>query len=261
MRYLGTVAVFIVMLLVCTGTFTVLTIPDTPKDAMETANIHGKGSSYFVWTSQGETYSLTLDVSQDDFESSIDRNILRIATKPVLAPYNLIEPDNPYIVSIAEHILERNRDRSDPHLATVCLDFVQSTIHYHSDTALYGCEDFWASPTETLYLRAGDCEDTSVLLASLLEAVGLDAVLLDYVGHMATGVRLDSGAMDGLNYAHDGGTYYFCETATDFHMDIGKHGTNLDPDTCRIWEPSDSNGWIVIPLAWYRNVIRGIFSI
>jgi len=60
-----------------------------------------------------------------------------------------------------------------------CLDFVCQNISYHKDIG-----EWWLFPSETIARGVGDCEDTSVLLASLLRNF-TDAyvVLGDYSGY------------------------------------------------------------------------------
>ena len=68
----------------------------------------------------------------------------------------------------------------------------------------------------------GDCEDSSALFASLMEALGYDAVLLlffgDSDGHAAIGISV-SGA-SGTSYSYGGVEYYYAET-TDTGTSIG----------------------------------------
>lgn len=52
-------------------------------------------------------------------------------------------------------------------------DYVARSVQYISDKQLCGLEDFWLFPEETLMLHKGDCEDTSFLLAALLQASGI----------------------------------------------------------------------------------------
>jgi predicted transglutaminase-like cysteine proteinase len=48
--------------------------------------------------------------------------------------------------------------------------WVYSNIKQTSDFALHGVSDYWQTPTETLALKAGDCEDFAILMVSLLRA-------------------------------------------------------------------------------------------
>jgi len=52
-------------------------------------------------------------------------------------------------------------------------DYVADSVQYITDKKLFGLEDFWLFPEETLVLHKGDCEDSSFLLAALLLASGI----------------------------------------------------------------------------------------
>jgi predicted transglutaminase-like cysteine proteinase len=51
--------------------------------------------------------------------------------------------------------------------------WVFSNIKQTSDEALHGVSDYWQTPTETLTLKAGDCEDFAILMVSMLRAYGV----------------------------------------------------------------------------------------
>jgi hypothetical protein len=68
---------------------------------------------------------------------------------------------------------------------------------------------------ETLVDENGDCEDTSILYASIMEALGYDAVILVYLGnpgHAAVGIAGEGYA--GTYYTFGEVDYYYCETTT-----------------------------------------------
>ena len=67
--------------------------------------------------------------------------------------------------------------------------WVADNIAYKSDKEQWG-RDYWQTPEETLLHRAGDCEDFSILLCSLLRAYGIDAQRV----YVALGIN---GAQDG----------------------------------------------------------------
>jgi predicted transglutaminase-like cysteine proteinase len=50
--------------------------------------------------------------------------------------------------------------------------WVFSNIKQASDDALHGVNDYWQTPTETLSLKAGDCEDFAILMVSIMRAYG-----------------------------------------------------------------------------------------
>lgn len=73
-------------------------------------------------------------------------------------------------------------------------------------------------PVKTLVDQRGNCVDKSLLLASLLKALGYQVALLRLVNHnhMAVGV---SGDYSGISYLHNGNRYFYVEPTT--HREIG----------------------------------------
>lgn len=53
--------------------------------------------------------------------------------------------------------------------------WVGENIRYEFDSDIYGTEDYWQFPYETLALKTGDCEDQAFLLSSLIRATGVEA--------------------------------------------------------------------------------------
>jgi hypothetical protein len=70
-------------------------------------------------------------------------------------------------------------------------------------------------PVETLFDRGGDCEDTSILVATLLDSLGIDVVLLELIdeNHMAVGVNVPVSY--GTYYEYGGEEYFYLETTSD----------------------------------------------
>ncbi len=76
--------------------------------------------------------------------------------------------------------------------------FVQEAIPYPhriaghgEDYSLYGEDEYWARPLETLALMSGDCEDTSILICAIYTAAGYEAAVGGMHGHVFAGVALD----------------------------------------------------------------------
>ncbi|WP_296739362.1 transglutaminase-like cysteine peptidase [Mesorhizobium sp.] len=65
------------------------------------------------------------------------------------------------------------------------LDFVNSSINrlitYKTDMAVYGVTDYWATPSEILEHRAGDCEDYVILKMTALLRAGIPAQSMSFV--------------------------------------------------------------------------------
>ncbi len=242
------------------GVTLVFELPDTQNDALAAAEQQNTWNTYSWTTPDGDLESITLDINESDFKDSISSNVLRRATFFVPAPSGFITPDDPFVKQIADEILKVSGE-DDYSKALAGLRFVQCAILYNSDTALYGQEEFWAYPVETLYLHSGDCEDASLLLTSIYLAMGLDAVLLDYPGHMAAGVKLD--VPRGLAYALDDGCYCYCE-AVGPQSDIGEALTGCNTEDVQIWKAGSfgvlndsANGF----LSGYRLFIQRILGI
>ncbi|WP_435365848.1 hypothetical protein [Haloarchaeobius sp. DYHT-AS-18] len=91
------------------------------------------------------------------------------------------------------------------------IDFVQS-LPYVADDVSKGYDDYTKFAMETLVDLEGDCEDTAILLACILEAdpYGYDVVLIQPPGHMAVGLWYEH---DGAyKYRLDGRDYAYIET-------------------------------------------------
>ena len=100
------------------------------------------------------------------------------------------------------------------------IDFVQN-LPYVPDDVGTGYDDYTKHMVETLVEGGGDCEDTAVMLASLLQSdsFNYDTVLLLLPGHMAVGVYGDD--LPGTYYEYDGRRYYYVET-TGRGWDVGE---------------------------------------
>ncbi len=90
------------------------------------------------------------------------------------------------------------------------VSFVQS-LQYVPDDLSTGYDEYPKYPLETLVDQGGDCEDTSILLASLLREMGYGVVLIAFQDHMGVGVKGD-GNLPGYYWEHQGERYYYVET-------------------------------------------------
>jgi hypothetical protein len=69
--------------------------------------------------------------------------------------------------------------------AMLVWDHVARQIRYNLDKDRQGYHDFWLFPDETLSLALGDCEDSAILLATLLIAAGISPYCVRVVlGHL-----------------------------------------------------------------------------
>jgi len=98
--------------------------------------------------------------------------------------------------SLSEGFAPILSERSEAEAANVLLRFVQTAFKYETDDEQFGREkSFFAD--EVLFYPACDCEDRSILYSYLVRRIlNLDVIGLDYPGHVATAVKLNS-EMDG----------------------------------------------------------------
>jgi hypothetical protein len=98
--------------------------------------------------------------------------------------------------------------------------FVQS-LEYTPDKVSTGYDNYPRYPIETLVDEEGDCEDSSLLLASLLYGMGYRVVLLELDEHLAVGVEVEGVAG---NVEFDGTEYSYVEpTGTGWDIGVVPH--------------------------------------
>ena len=94
--------------------------------------------------------------------------------------------------SLTEGLRPLITGKSEREAAQILLRFVQLAFPYQTDDQQFGREKP-LSVDETLLYPYSDCEDRSVLFATLVrELLGLEVVGLLYPGHMATAVRFNA---------------------------------------------------------------------
>lgn len=82
--------------------------------------------------------------------------------------------------------------KSDTEAANIILRFVQTAFDYKTDIDQFGYEKYF-TPEEIFFYPYSDCEDRAILYAGLVrEFLGLDIVLVDYPGHVATAINLNA---------------------------------------------------------------------
>ncbi|WP_440992061.1 hypothetical protein [Haloarchaeobius baliensis] len=91
------------------------------------------------------------------------------------------------------------------------IDFIQD-LPYVPDDVSTGYDDYTKSVTETLVEGGGDCEDTAIMMAAVLQAetFNYDCILIQPPQHMAVGVY--GNDLPGTYWEYDGRRYYYLET-------------------------------------------------
>ena len=136
------------------------------------------------------------------------------------------------------------------------LSFVQ-TLNYYDDITKDGFIDYYKFPLETLVDEGGDCEDKSVLMATIAHILGYDVVLFvmnvttvltnEKAGHVAVGVHISPEGWYGQYlqdyYTYNGKAYYYMETTASESQKLGggtiHYYVGISPEETDYYEISD----------------------
>ena len=163
----------------------------------------------------GKNFELTLDLSEDTY--NFYKNRTRNREIDLFVSDTFDDREIKKIVSELQKALKENSLSRDD-IPYVVMSFVQSFV-YCTDISATGQEDYPKFPYETLYDSQGDCEDLSILVASLLKELGFGVVLLSFPEHMAVGVY--ANLKNGKYYNYKCKKYYYFET-TDKNWKLGE---------------------------------------
>jgi len=120
--------------------------------------------------------------------------------------------DDPYIDHLVEKIQKAAEQKGFNEYETVefAAAFVQS-LPYTVDSVNTPYDEYPRYPIETLIDNGGDCEDTSILLASLIDKMGYGVILIMLPNHCAVGVKGGENIY-GTYWEYQGAKYYYLET-------------------------------------------------
>lgn len=169
----------------------------------------------YEWEYDGTEFWIKNEYYKEDYELYSQRSRSRDYDQFANDPYDdeLISQVTTQLEYLAA---EGGYSRDEiPYIATA---FVQS-LPYVSDSASAGYDEYPRFPFETLYHGGGDCEDSSILLASLLHEMGYGVALITLPDHMAVGVHGDE-SISGSYYDYNGIKYFYLET-TNSGWDVG----------------------------------------
>jgi len=154
-------------------------------------------------------YRLNIPKSAYDYYKTIDRSKINSYSY-----YVKDTSDDEYLAGLTNKFKEaaEKENYSDMDTVNNIITFVQS-LEYVSDKIGTGYDEYPKFPLETLADQGGDCEDSAILLASLLRELGYGTVLIQLPDHMAVGVR-GNESVPGVYYEVDGIRYYYVETTS-----------------------------------------------
>jgi hypothetical protein len=163
----------------------------------------------YQWEYDGEHYSLDLNVTAKDYYSYRNNGAGR-SPQYESQMIAFVTSGDPVVVELAGKLkaIAASKGFDQEQTENLALSFCQEIL-YSYDNLSEGSDEYWRYSVETLYDETGDCEDKSILFASVTEAMGFDSVLLLMPGHMAGGIALDGG--EGTYVDGDGVRYFYCE--------------------------------------------------
>jgi hypothetical protein len=166
-------------------------------------------TKHYRWSYGGWEYTLSLSIPRGLYE------YCRSKPRPPTRNYSVYVTDprddeflKGVVASFNKYALERGLSESEK--INLMIAFVQS-LPYTPDNVTTPYDEYPRYPVETLVDGGGDCEDTSILMAALLDAMGYDVILISLPNHMAVGISGRS-AFYGSYYELDNKWYFFLET-------------------------------------------------
>ena len=161
----------------------------------------------YHWEFEDCQYSMAYEIPWETYHFYQEK----VRVYPQFAVYTYENPNQRFLNDFVQQLecLAEASGMDRPTTLRFVIAFVQQ-LEYRNDWG-----DYPKFPIETLAEFGGDCEDTSILLASMLKAMGYSTVLINPPGHMAMAVAVDD--CEGVAYRYNGRRYYYIETtARDF---------------------------------------------
>lgn len=207
---------------------------ETGEHGIYTVLVDGTVTRTFEWTYDGTDYTCSLDILYSDvryYREYYDVSERQQDTANDHArDVTFVTSDDKYVRQIASDLTEMSEGMTDLERADFLLAFSQC-LGYQDDSVYMGAEEYWKFPLETLYDHGGDCEDTSILLCAIADAMGYDTALLLFPGHMAAGIHVEGtyDDLDGFYSTSDPErkVYYYCETTAE-GWSIGRIPSSVD---------------------------------
>lgn len=226
-----------VIVIVIVGIVLLSTIAGAVIIAMSGNNpISGDIKETYRWTYNNKDFTYTLEVKGTDHDrmmaSSIDRTGSVSTDRytddsgivPGVCDYIVVDS---YIKGVSDMLKQKYQEAfgvapGNDEYVRFAAAFVQVCIKYDYGEA--GTE-YWRYPLETLCDRTGDCEDTSILLAALIDAAGIKGGLILLPSHAMCAVVDTELTSSYSNLRHSsvyGTGFYPIETTVDSFHDIGQ---------------------------------------
>jgi len=187
---------------------------------------------YYEWNYNG-SWDLSMPITLSSYVNYSKKPRPRdVADFVDMATESESDPCIKFLVNEFREIAETKR-YTDRQLANFVASFVQS-LPYTVDYDTKSRDEYPRYPVETLFDRGGDCEDTSILVATLLDSLGINVILLHLDGEQHIAVGVDVPNTYGTYYEYLGTKYWFLETTAE-GFSIGDYPKELKDDTAYIY--------------------------
>jgi len=161
----------------------------------------------FAWTYQGSNHSILLVLRKNCYKEAIvqARNLNTDQWSKVYVTRGMCGE----VYALAVELARLQKSYGTYEEVSFVLAFVQHVIEYKADVGEYP-----RYPIETLAESGGDCEDSAILGAAILLAMGYEVALLFLPGHCVLGVAGATG-MQGASVTYNGLQYFYCEMTAE----------------------------------------------
>jgi len=186
---------------------------------------YGKSAKTYSWTHNGNLVTMEFELTTDQVRECIAADMTEraemqsdISMKDRVVSDGAVKDLNDKLKSL----FTVNFRYSDAEYADFVLTFVQDCFPNVYDSFNYRVDDYWATPTETLFYGCGDDEDKAILFCSIMKAAGMDAGLLTLPHTVIAAVDIDISDNPIIVYAKRvRGLYSSMYVVADTSSDLG----------------------------------------
>jgi len=158
-------------------------------------------AQHFEWYYNNSTWTWDYSIHEDWYEY--------YKNKPRTSHgLEYVTENDPFIKEVAK-MLKDEAEKNGYSTTLFITSFVQGLSYVKDSYTSF--DEYPKYPVETFIERNGDCEDTSYLTASLINASGYGSALIELSNHMAIAVKFDT-SHGGNYYELTDGRYYYFET-------------------------------------------------
>lgn len=184
-------------------------LADDGGDGYSRNAVEGSYSLTVSGRTLGKNWTVNFVGHKSAYLNAVDR--ARGRSRSEYVSFELTSGTAPLLARILDSEAEANGFTGKREKVEFVIDFVQR-LPYVPDDVSKGFDDYTKFILETVVELGGDCEDTAILLAAVLQAepFNYDMILIQPPGHMAAGILTKDP--QGYHYEFQGGKYSFIET-------------------------------------------------